>query len=102
MGLSEERTPYSVRIRCNATGEVRSYSDTWVCQPNKYTDDWRDVLEWHWTEGNSACDCNRARFFACAAGEEPPELDCWPEGRYSVLDATFPDGEVIAIDKEKS
>lgn len=98
--MGEERTPYTVRIRCNATGKVRTYSDEWLCEPTKYDEDWRTGLEFHWTDGNGGCDCNRGRFFAIAGGEEPPELDCWPEGRFTVLDATFPDGEVIPIDVE--
>lgn len=61
--------PCLVYIRRNTDGEVRCY----------------DNLEWHddsdypdfiWSEGNYACDCNRALFFARAIGEDDPERSC--------------------------
>jgi hypothetical protein len=37
--------------------------------------DFDELSEFRWTEGNQACDCNRARRFAEAHGDPDP----WPE-----------------------
>jgi hypothetical protein len=59
-------------IRCNATGEVRCFSNTAVLD-----EDHEPEPVWHWTEGNYGCDCNRHIFFRRAGGEEPdPDHRC--------------------------
>lgn len=52
-----------VEVR-NYEGEVRSFED-----PHEY-------FEFMWNEGNYACACNRALFFARAGGEPDPHVSC--------------------------
>lgn len=78
---------YTVRIRNNETGEIRS----------RHHD-----LEWSeywWTDGNMGCDCNLEMEFARAGGEEVDmnkEIPC-SEGRFTVLDAVLDDGQTITL-----
>ncbi|MDQ3565656.1 MAG: hypothetical protein M3436_16595 [Pseudomonadota bacterium] len=59
---------YKVLVRNNKTGEEREVS----CEF-----DWDETNEFIWTEGNYACECNRALFIARAGGED--ELEEAPE-----------------------
>lgn len=70
----------------NATGEIR-----------RYADEWHDGSEYLWTEGNYACDCNRALFFAAAALDDEPERSCG-ETAYSVPFAILENGEIMDVD----
>ncbi len=81
---------YVVKIRDNATKEIRSALQDF---------DWSDSSLFWWTEGNFGCDCNRMDEFKRAGGElcTDNEAECSHQ-KYSVLDATLPDGTVIAID----
>lgn len=74
---------YKVAIRKNATGEIRIHSEKL---------DWFDSAHFLWTDGNYACDCNRAQFF----GDE----DCGHcgETRFAALYAEMPNGERIKLD----
>ncbi len=56
---------FQVFITDTTTGETREwwdgfYGDAWVAPESD--------SEYGWTEGNFACDCNRAEAFAWAAG----------------------------------
>lgn len=83
---------FSIDIRKNATGEVRTY---------KFNFDWEDHTFFWLTEGNFGCDCNRHLEFERAGGERGPndieDTHC-SEGRYTILHATLPDGSRIPID----
>lgn len=80
-------------IRENATGVVRTYRPEYLPQ---YDND-EDGTRFQWTDGNYACDCNRALFFMRAGGEQP----AWDGGgecgmtRYAVLSITMPNGKVL-------
>lgn len=78
-GPQQEHTVI-VEVRENATGTIRSfdYEKTYGLTPG---DEFNDFI---WTEGNYACDCNRALFFARANGEPDPNAPCLPEGRFSI------------------
>lgn len=79
----------SVRIRRNSDGVVRTYVDEWI--PFRLEDHSIDdvvgsvIFQWS-SDGNSGCDCNRATYFARAAGElhELDEFGC-SDGKYSVV-----------------
>jgi hypothetical protein len=77
--------PYKVALRKNATSEVKIVPSD---------EDWDEVQDFLWTEGNFACDCNRADFF----GEE----DNYPctETAFTALYAELPDGRKITLDDE--
>lgn len=74
-----------VTIRRVADGLVRVVDDTAI----------RGGWRFQWGENNYSCDCNRALFFARAAGEPDPEIDC-SEGLYVVERITDAEtGEVL-------
>lgn len=94
---------YRFRIRCNATGEVREH--TWPEYEEERDEDpatLREGILFQWTEGNFGCDCNRELFFRDAGDEDydPDAVECLPSGRYTVIDVTLPDGEVLPVDTE--
>jgi hypothetical protein len=69
--------PYDVTIKDTATGEVRVYT---------YGSAWNpEASELMWSEGNYCCDCNRALFFAEAAGEPKRTDTRCDEERYVIL-----------------
>lgn len=74
-------------IRLNSTGETRRFEDE---RDPKYD----DVVEFMWSEGNYACDCNRAAFFAEAAGEIDPHQDCG-HAAFSVLSVEDESGRTL-------
>lgn len=80
---------YKVALRNNATGEVRLVP---------YEFDWDDAGpdEYLWTDGNYACDCNRALFFY---GLEPEagDYNCGMT-EFSALYAELPDGTRKPLD----
>ena len=45
---------YKVTIRNNKTNEIKSFTED---------DEFDEVTEYLWSEGNYACDCNRAAYF---------------------------------------
>lgn len=67
----------SVRIRHNGSGEERTLA---MDIP------WHEYSEFWWSEGNAACDCNRADWFAEAGAEPEPDQKDTPCGssRFSV------------------
>lgn len=66
-------------IRCNATGEVRTYRTEEILDEGDEA-----PSDFNWSENNYQCDCNRVKFF-CRAGKEPePETNVCTEGKYSV------------------
>jgi hypothetical protein len=62
---------FTVHITEVATGETRTHRENGEFQ------------EFLWTEGNYACDCNRALFFARAVGNGDPNVAC-STGRFVV------------------
>ena len=72
--------PAEVHIRNAETGETRVYA-TWESYPDA---EGLGSLEFSWGEHNNACDCNRADFFARAAGENDPRDAPCGDGRYVV------------------
>jgi hypothetical protein len=86
---------YRFRVRCNTTGEVRSVTDTWPYSV--------EGLMFYWTDGSMACDCNRESAFRDAGGEiyDAEAIGCLPRGRYTVIDVTMPDGEVLTVDDDE-
>ena len=81
---------YTVAIRCNATGEIRYHRDELG---------WHEASDYQWLDGNYACDCNRALFFARAKGEDDPDQVCG-DTAYTALYAELDDGEKITLDDE--
>lgn len=85
---------YTIRIRNNATGEVR--------QSKPYEFEWS--LFW-WTDGNMGCDCNRHLAWLRAGGPGPADdpfhnnaaRQCG-DGAYTVIDATLDDATVVPVD----
>lgn len=64
-----ENVSINVHIRRNADGATRIYPF-----PEHGWD--TDGSNFIWSEGNYACDCNRASFFARSIGEEDPDRSC--------------------------
>lgn len=80
---------YSLSLRCERTGEVRNIVSD---------DEWGDLQEYLWTEGNYACDCNRAIFFEEAGdGSEDPDAECG-DSAYTAISVTLSDGTVLPVD----
>src|SRR5687768_13069390 len=78
-------------IRLNATGEVRAY-------PMSFPLDWEEDTpsDFMWTDGNYACDCNRALFFGYATGDEMDDDDTpCGEGAYAVNLANAKTGTIF-------
>lgn len=75
-------------LRRRSDGMVVTHPDLW---------DWygdRDEPAFIWTDGNFACDCNRADFFAQAIGEpEDENAPCGHEAFQVRLDG--PNGELL-------
>lgn len=84
--------PYQVAIRRNADGVARVHN-----VPNF---DWDEDAAWMWTEGNYSCDCNRALFFAWAAGDDAPEDRECTDGLFTAVYAELPDGTPVVVDLE--
>lgn len=80
---------YYVAIQNNDTREIRRY---------RYDMEWDESSAYAWTDGNFGCDCNRALFFARAAGENDPEDRGCGITLYSALYAELSDGRRIQID----
>lgn len=82
--------PARLEIRNNKTGEVRASQEGW---------DWDGDTEYPdyiWSEGNYACDCNRALFFARVVGEDDPDRNCG-DSAFAVR-LTAEDGTVLYED----
>lgn len=76
--------PYKVILRDARTGEQAT-----VDMP---TSTWGEAEEFLWSDGNFACDCNRASLFAQASGREPADdRPCGME-RYVAIKRVMPDG----------
>jgi len=78
---------YKVAIRKNETGEIRMVTDAGI--------EWDDDSHFLWTDGNYACDCNRALFFY---GEDD-EYPCG-ETLFAALYAEMEDGSRIKLDDD--
>lgn len=88
---------YSVEIRNNATGETRLWRGGTGQVTFDDAEDLTSFLQFLWMDGNNACDCNRALFFAESGGEDDPDVDCG-EGGFSVSCLVCENGLVIPID----
>jgi uncharacterized protein len=88
--LRDRFMTYSVLLRDNTTGEVREYHSESDWDP--------EISDYVWIDGNYACDCNRALFFARAAGEDEPENSPCGVERFTALFAILPDGRRIKLD----
>lgn len=64
------------------TGETALYRDDY---DNTGSDMFsaEECIEYMWSEGNYACDCNRELFFAAAKGLPEPDYRCG-DGRFAV------------------
>jgi len=76
-------------IRCNATGEIRELESSirWF-----NGDDGPHTFIW--SDGNFACDCNRAMFFAQMGSEPDPNVEC-SDGLFAVRLKNWKTGEVF-------
>lgn len=85
---------YVIRIKNNATGEIRT------TRPIDLK--WEEHSDFMWTEGNNGCDCNREIEFMRAGGEEPGDIMKYTcsDGRFRVIDATLDDGRVVVLQGE--
>lgn len=83
-----------VEIVDTITGELVSYID------EAMADDSDDLLGFMWGDGNYACDCNRANFFADAKGIEhgPTQFPCG-DGRYRVKITDLETGNLLYEDQ---
>lgn len=79
-----------VTIRNNATGESRSYHDD-----SKWCEGADGDSAYLWADGNYSCDCNRALFFARAAGEDDPEDTPCGESLFTVTGIHLDDGRLV-------
>lgn len=62
----------------------------------EHTDDYKQFNQWHWTEGNFGCDCNRGLFFYRAMGLEEPENEhACGHIRYSIHISDDDTGEIL-------
>jgi hypothetical protein len=82
---------YLVALENSMTGEVRFYRQDFY---------WDDFAEFMWTEGNFACDCNRAMMFQRANGEEATWDHPCGDVLYTALYAQLPDGTKIPLEEE--
>lgn len=68
-----------VRIRNNATGEIREHFTHEILKVNE-----EFPSDFNWAENNYSCDCNRYLFFQRAKNdEESADIKC-SDGKYSV------------------
>lgn len=81
---------YSVLIRRVEDGAERWFSPRWAAD-DAFT------MNYMWEEGNYGCDCNRARFFAKAAGEDYCDITCGT-GKYEIVAIKRDDGAYLGID----
>lgn len=92
----------TVRIRRRPDGEERDYKfesvHEWGAPIGDHIQDNADVDRWMWSEGNYACDCNRASFFADAGGEPDPDVQCGDDN-YIVVWIKTPDGKIVYSDE---
>lgn len=65
-----------VTIKRRSDGVSRSFDDDFEWTGDEERSATSKAI-WQWTEGNFCCDCNRALFFARAAGEpDPADVPC--------------------------
>ena len=83
---STYRVMFTARLRRVADGVERLY--VFDEEPGEFAEDYHQ--SYMWSEGNYGCDCNRALFFARAAGEEAwnDERPCGDGERYQLLSLT--------------
>lgn len=97
------------RIRREYTGEERDTVHTAPCVRREYegrdTEDLGGVEYW-WTEGNGACDCNLSQFYASAGDDESPypeqniETDGPCAGRAGCSDGKFTLVKLLVFDDQ--
>lgn len=70
MTIGHSWTDIEVAIRNVHTGEVRVHHDSGRIMADG------SFWDFMWADGNYACDCNRALFFARAGNEPDVDIDC--------------------------
>lgn len=63
----------TIRLRRVSDGLERDVIERWYSFVPEGRGDLVGSITFQWLEGNYSCDCNRALFFARAAGEPEPE-----------------------------
>jgi|SRR6185436_3532458 len=85
--------PIRVRIRRNADGVERVVEMT---EPPGFGEQEWGGRDYMWSEGNYSCDCNRAGFFAEAAGEAwMGDGKCGDGVAYTVVEILDADGNKV-------
>lgn len=83
---------YVAAITDRTTGETRT---------EKFDLEWGEGSDYLWSDGNFGCDCNRAQFFAVAAGginlEHPCSMGTTP-ARFFV--SIWSNGKIVYADEE--
>ncbi len=81
---------YIIAIRQNSSGNVA------LCEQDSA---WDDDAEYWWTEGNMACDCNRAIQYDRANGVIIDDVMAYKcgDGQYSAVFAELEDGTKIIL-----
>jgi hypothetical protein len=69
----------AVEIRCNSTGEVRSFGDAAYIADGESS-----PVTYHWASGNYGCDCNRHLQFRRANNEDDGEPIACGQSAYAV------------------
>ena len=94
---------YHAVIINRETKEVRLFEDDWTDRPGEDVVERNGDMLYQWTEGNYGCDCNRALFFARAAGEEEEEENP-PCGHtlFLVPRLLLPGDEILRVDDDPS
>lgn len=83
---------YTVHIRRNATGEIRTYHIPYA---------WDVASDFLWAEGNNACDHNRAIFFHTDEEKNKPdfvEITACDDGLYDIVRIVRDDGADVVLD----
>ncbi len=78
-----------VLIRNNETNEIVVHED------DGYFDEYGLFQDFIWSDGNYACDCNRAKFFCDANGIDRLEYSGCSDYKYSVKIIRKSNGEVL-------
>ncbi|QYW02175.1 hypothetical protein CPT_Sonora_074 [Stenotrophomonas phage Sonora] len=73
---------FNILLRDNQTGKTKAVEHE--------ADAWADI-EYLWTEGNYACDCNRGLLFNRVRGVEDVPRACGSE-QFDIIEVTGPDG----------
>lgn len=80
---------------CNQLVEIRRNSDNVISKRIWENFEWHNGSTYWWSEGNMACDCNRALEFDRGVGtDEADEYKCG-DGKYSVRITNSDTGNIL-------